>query len=52
MRPLERSSVEDIAIWFDGGGVARARFIRAPLAGGEAALFDMRAFFDRVSARG
>jgi len=41
IRPLLRSSLDDeIAIWFVGGGVARARFISAPV-GGEALRFDI-----------
>ena len=41
MRPLLRSSLDDeIAIWFVGGGVARAFFTSAPL-GGEALRFDI-----------
>jgi len=40
--PLFLSSFDDeIAIWLDGGGVALARFTRAPPGVGEGPLFDM-----------
>lgn len=42
MRPLLRSSLlEEMAIWFDGGGVALALLTRAPAGGGECVRFDI-----------
>lgn len=42
MRPLLRSSLlEEMAIWFDGGGVALALLTRAPADGGECVRFDI-----------
>lgn len=41
MRPFELSPADEIAIWFEGGGVALALFIRVPSEGGEAPRFDI-----------